>query len=189
MMDVAFSCSCGEISGTVHKVAPNKGNHVRCFCASCRAGAVYCGAADPGDKGVTLFQTTPDKVTFDRGHDKLAVFSFGPRNLLRWRAGCCGDALFTSLRNPKFALLAIMTNRLQNTTAIGPVKSQAFVPTANGKHRHDGALAIFGGTGWRALKAFVTGRWKQTPLFDAETLEPVAKPVVVSKSDRKALLA
>lgn len=85
---------------------------MRCYCSSCRAAALYTSGVDPEKSGVTLFQTTPDKISFQQGHSKLAVFSFTPRKLLRYRASCCGVQMFTMLPTPKFALAGIMTNLL-----------------------------------------------------------------------------
>ncbi len=57
---------------------------------------IHTGDPDPGDQGVTLFQTTPDKISFQQGQDRLAVFSCGLKNILRWQASCCNAALFTT---------------------------------------------------------------------------------------------
>lgn len=187
MADVPFSCSCGGIRGTLHKATPLGGNHVRCYCSSCRAAACFTTGIDPEERGVTLFQTTPDKISFQQGHSKLAVFSFTPRKLLRYRASCCGVQMFTMLPTPKFALAGIMTNLLKDTSAIGPVASEAFIPRPDGSTKHSSVLKLFGGTIWRALVARVTGRWKQTPFFDIATGKPVAEVYVPSAEERAKL--
>ena len=188
MSDLPFSCRCGQVKGTLHDASPGSGNHVRCFCSSCRAAMIHTGDPDPGDQGVTLFQTTPDKISFQQGQDGLAVFSFGPQNILRWQASCCDAALFTTLRTPKVPLAALITNRLANTTAIGPVKSQAFVPQPDGTSKHQNKIALFGGVLWRSLIARLTGRWKATPFFDTATLRPVAPVTVLDQKTRADLL-
>lgn len=189
MTDLPFSCRCGALKGTLHDVSPSGGNHARCFCSSCRAGLIFTGADDPGDKGVPLFQSTPDKVSFESGEEHLAVFSFGPKNVLRWQAACCGAGLFITLRNPKIAMATILTERLGDTAPLGPEKSRAFVPVAGGKTKHEGAYSLIVGAVTRALAARITGRWKDTPFFDVEKLEPVAAVKLITKAERAALLA
>jgi hypothetical protein len=188
LTDLPFSCRCGQVKGTLHEAASNVGTHVRCFCSSCRAAMIYTGDPDPGDQGVTLFQTTPDKISFQQGQDQLAVFSFGPKNILRWRAACCNAALFTTLRSPKIPLAALITRRLADATAIGPVKSQAFVPQPDGTSQHQGKLALFGGVLWRGLIARLTGRWRNTPFFDIKTRTPTAPVTVLTKETRTNLI-
>ncbi|WP_238932917.1 DUF6151 family protein [Sulfitobacter mediterraneus] len=188
MTDLPFSCRCGQVKGTLHDARPNTGTHVRCFCSSCRAAMIHTGDPDPGDQGVTLFQTTPDKISFQHGQDRLPVFSFGPKNILRWQASCCNAALFTTLRSPNLPLAALLTRRLADATAIGPVKAQAFVPEPDGTRQHQGRMALFGGVLWRGLIARLTGRWKSTPFFDIKTRMPTAPVTVLPQETRRNLI-
>jgi hypothetical protein len=187
MADLPFSCQCGEIKGTLHSASPSSGNHVRCYCSACRAAVIYTTGQDVEDRGVELFQTTPDKITFQQGQANLAVFSFTPERLLRFRASCCGVQMFTTLSKPKIAMAAIMTNLLQDKTAIGPVASQSFIPQPDGTTKHSSIARLYGGTIWRALVARVTGRWKKTPFFDVQTGQPVAEVYVPTAQERKNL--
>lgn len=187
MTDVPFSCTCGQIRGTLHSASPTRGNHVRCYCAACRAAVLYTTGVDVHDRGVELYQTTPDKISFSQGRENLAVFSFNPSKLLRFRASCCGVPLFTMLPTPKFALAGMMTNLLEDTSAIGPVVMEAFIPQADGSSKHSSSLRLYGGTMWRAFIARLTGRWKQTPFFDVRTGKAVA-PVYVPTAEERAKL-
>ncbi len=187
MANVPFTCACGTVKGVLHEVG--KGNHARCFCQSCRAAEIHTGAADPGDRGVTLYQTSADCVSFSTGQDHLAVFSFGPKNLLRWHTSCCGGLLFNTLRSPKFSFAAIRTDKLENTTALGPVRSRGFIPDANDKQRHEGLVPMISGMLWRAISRRINGRWKQTPFFDAATLKPVVAPQILPAGEIAKILA
>ena len=187
MTDVPFSCACGQIKGTLHDASPRSGNHVRCYCASCRAAVLFTTGVDPEGRGVELFQTTPDKISFQQGRGNIGVFSFNPEKLLRFRATCCGVPMFTMLPTPKFALAGMMTNLLEDSSAIGPVVSEAFIPQPKGRARHSSVMRLYGGTIWRALVARVTGRWKQTSFFDIATGQPVAKVYVPTKAERAKL--
>lgn len=187
MADVPFSCQCGEIKGTLHGATPQSGNHVRCYCDACRAAVLYTTGKDVEGSGVELFQTTPDKISFQQGRGNLAVFSFNPKKLLRFRASCCGVPMFTMLPTPKFALAGMMTDLLEDKSAIGPVASEAFIPQPNGRSKHSSVLRLYGGTMWRALVARITGAWKQTPFFDIDTGKPVAEVYVPTPAERAKL--
>lgn len=187
MTDVPFSCPCGEIKGTLHDASPQNGNHVRCYCNDCRAAILYTTGKDVGAQGVELYQTTPDKISFQQGRGNLGVFSFSPKKMLRFRAACCGVQMFTMLPTPKFALAGVMTNLLSDKTAIGPVAMEAFIPQPDGSSKHSSALRLYGGTMWRALVARITGRWKQTSFFDIKTGKPVAAVYVPTEAERANL--
>jgi len=187
MADVPFSCRCGEIRGTLHGATPSSGNHVRCYCSACRAAIIYANGEDVGDAGVELYQTTPDKISFQSGRSNLGVFSFSPKKLLRFRATCCGVQMFTMLPTPKFALAGVMTNLLEDTAAIGPVAMEAFIPQPDGSSRHSSIMRLYSGTMWRALLARLSGRWKQTSFFDIKTGKPVAEVYVPTQEERANL--
>ena len=141
------------------------------------------------NKGVPLFQSTPDKVSFESGAENLAAFSFGPTNVLRWQASCCGAGIFITLRKPKIAMATLLTERLTDTAPLGPEKSRAFIPVAGGKTKHEGTWALVVGAITRALAARISGRWKDTPFFDVESGTPVVPVTLVSHAERKAILA
>lgn len=187
MADVPFSCTCGGIKGTLHDASPTRGNHVRCYCAHCRAAVVFTTGMDPRDRGVELYQTTPDKISFAQGRENLAVFSFSEGGLLRWRAQCCGVPLFTMLPTPRFALAGMMTNLMEDTSALGPVAIEAFIPQPNGTSRHSSILRLCGGTMWRAFTARISGRWKQTPFFDIKSGKPVAEVHIPTAGEQAKL--
>lgn len=187
--DVAFSCPCGTIKGHIRGASPSTGTHIACFCADCRAGDVFAGLPDPSPEPVRYFQTTPDRLHFDSGFENLSVFSFGPKNLLRWQASCCGSPLFNTLRTPKIAFVSIKSSALEDQAAIGPVRASAFIPNSAGTAKHKG----MGRSVWAALSriaaARVTGRWRKNPFFDAETLAPVCAVQIVDKDVRARIKA
>ncbi|MEW9918904.1 DUF6151 family protein [Marimonas sp. MJW-29] len=94
-----FRCDCGKIEGVLH-AAPRKGLHLECFCDSCRAGALYCGAKLPVGTPVGLYLTQPENITIDKGAEHLRTFAFSPRGIIRWKAGCCGVQMFSSQADP-----------------------------------------------------------------------------------------
>ncbi len=188
MPTLPFDCHCGTVQGSVSAATPQGGNRAVCFCQSCRAGALYCGADDPKSDGVDLFQVMSHQITITAGHDQLRPFSFGPRNLLRWKACCCGVQMFSTPRSPKMALVGLVTARLADAGPIGAVKSRAFVPKGGGKTAHENLPALIKVAG-RMLLTRMAGRWQETPLFDTETLQPIAAVTQISRQERQAILA
>tara|TARA_R110002049_G_scaffold23781_6_gene84777 strand:- start:160359 stop:160823 length:465 start_codon:yes stop_codon:yes gene_type:complete len=149
---------------------------------------VYCDQPDPAPDPVPLYQTTPAQLRFDSGLDRLEVFSFGPKNILRWRAGCCGAPMLNTLRNPKISFVGLHTQRLTAPEALGRLRGYAFVPGAQGRTKHTGTATFVWGMIKRSLLARITGRWRETPLFDVTTGQPIAPIQLVPKDARKALL-
>ena len=188
MADVAFSCACGGLTGSIIDASPKTGSHAVCFCTSCRAGEVYSGAPDPAPDPIGVFQTSPHRINITSGQDQLAPFSFGPKNLLRWQAKCCGTAIFNTPRNPGLSFVAIRTTCLEETSTIGPVRSKGFIPTQDGKQRNEGLYALIFNAMCRMIGKRLSGRWKDTPFFDIETRRPIAPVTLVSKEERRALL-
>ena len=186
--DIQFSCKCGTLKGTLRGAHPRSGTHAECFCADCRAAEIHLGQPDPAPNPVGIFQTTPDRIQLDAGHDKLAVFSFGEKNLLRWYASCCGAPLFNTMRTPKFAFVGIRTNRLDDTGPLGPIVGRGFIPVKGGKPKHEGLSYLILGMATRVIGARLSGRWKQTPFFDTNTLTPVRDIQVLPKDTRASLL-
>lgn len=187
--DVSFSCSCGAIKGTVRGVSRSTGSHAVCHCADCRAAEVFLGQPDPAPKPVSIYQTSPDRIVFDEGYDKLAVFSFGEKNVLRWHASCCGSPLCNTVRNPKISFASMRTNRMHDQDAIGPVIASGHIPTTTDKPRHEGMPRFIWAIFSRIIAARISGRWKQTPFFDSETLKPVREVQIVDKAKRAAIKA
>lgn len=184
----AFQCSCGALKGEIASAGPPTTFHAVCFCDSCRAGEIYGQAPDPAPGPVGIVQTSPHLLSITAGADNLAVFSFGPKNVLRWHASCCGAPLFNTPRNPKLSFVGLRTSRLVDMTGIGPALTQGFIPAPDGKTRHKALAKLILATLKRITVNRITGRWAQTPLFDPKTLAPVATVKLLSKAERKALL-
>lgn len=186
MANLPFSCRCGNVKGLVKDLP--KGNHAQCFCKSCRAAAIFVGDPDPGAEGITVWQTTPDKITITQGADQLSCFAFTGKRLLRWRAACCGAALFNTMPNPGFALAAVHSGCFDDPNALGPIATRGFIPQPGGGIKHEGILKLACGALARAFAARLTGRWKQTPFFDVRTRTPVVEVDVLPEGTRARLL-
>ena len=183
--DAAFSCTCGQVRGTISPATPSSGTHLTCHCKDCRAAAIYLKQPDPAPGGVDLFQTTPDTIRFSQGKERLAILRLGPKGPLRWYASCCKAPMFNTLSRPGPRFATAIVDRIEDASAIGPVRARAFVQAAgeSPKHKNMGLMV------WRLMTrmgaARLSGRWKQTPFFDVETGIPSA-PVNVLSADERA---
>lgn len=187
MTQLPFSCICGSVKGMLAHATAQGGNHIVCFCQSCRAAHIYCGGDDPAPEPVDLFQTTGDNITITQGQDNLVPFAFGPKNLLRWKATCCGAQFFSTPRNPAISIVGVVTARLETKETIGPIRSRAFVPKDDGKVGHE-KIGGFVKMVARALGKRLSGGWKKTPLFDPNTKLPIAEVLLISREEKRALL-
>lgn len=187
---VTFSCTCGEVAGSIAPVSSGTGTHIECYCRDCRAGHVWCGQPDPAPDGIQIFQTTPDTLSFQRGRDKLGLFRLSGKGILRWYATCCGAPLCNSLARPGLPFVGIIVDRLHTTDEIGPVRAQSFIPQGPGKPpRHAGAMrAAFGVLG-RMISKRLSGQWRETPLFDVPHMTPVVEARILDGNERAELYA
>lgn len=181
-----FACDCNTLRGTLIGASPSNGTRAECFCKDCRAAELFKGQPDPAPGGVQLFQAMPDQVRFDAGLDQLGVFSLSEKGLLRWYAKCCGAIMFFTMRSPKIPFASIRTDRLANPDALGPVVARAFVRKPDGKIGHERLGTFIYGFASRALPRRISGKWKNTPFFDPETLKPVADIYVLTREERAA---
>lgn len=123
----------------------------------------------------------------DQGAEQLAVMQLSPKGMLRWYANCCKAPLATTPNSPKFPFAGFIVKRLADPSRLGPAKTRGFVQLPNGKQKHENLAPAAIGLLRRVVKSRLSGSWKNTPFFDPETQAPVARPTVISKSERAAL--
>ncbi len=184
--DLTFSCTCGQLRGHITAAGVATGTHAECFCHDCRAAQLYLGQPDPAPGPVEILQTTPEDVIFDSGTEHLAAMQLSPRGMLRWYAKCCNAPLATTTRTPKFPFAGVDVKRLADPDALGPVMVRGSVPGTDGKQSHEGLRYAVLRLLSRVVKSRVSGRWKATPFFAADSGSPVVPPVVLTKEQRAA---
>ena len=136
-----------------------------------------------------IFQTTPDRVHFKAGQDRLAVQRLSPKGLNRWYATCCNSPLCNTLAGPGFPFVGFLSGRMPEPAPLGPIMSRANIPNGTGKPGQEHVLAAGLGLMRRALMARLTGRWKKTPFFDVDTKAATAPVHVISLEEKEAALA
>jgi len=187
---IAFSCTCGQVHGTITGVAPNKGSHLKCYCKSCQTAAHVLGDDNALDAngGTDVFQTVPSKINFAAGEDKLACLRLSPKGLLRWYASCCDAPLFSMPNVSWLALAGVNIARVkpEDRAAFGAIRGlnaakHAIDPPSNlvdfGVKRAMARLV------WRAAKARVRGD-STAPFFTSKG-DIAVTPRVLSREERQ----
>lgn len=181
-----FSCNCGELAGHITPEAQKSGLRLLCHCPDCRAAELYHGQPDPSE-GVDLFQLAPDGITITKGAEHLRLLRLSPKGLHRWYAGCCGTPFANTLAKPQLAFAGLRSDLFADKASLGKIKAQANIPQVGKPPRSQGMFPMVFGIFSRMLAARLSGRWRQTPFFDAATGQPVAEAKVLSKEERATL--
>jgi hypothetical protein len=95
--------------------------------------------------------------------------------------------MFNTLAKPKLAFVGIQVARLSDPERLGSIKARTNMMQPDGKPKHQGMGRMVFGILSRMLAARISGSWRQTPFFNVETGEAVAKAIIPSKAERAAL--
>ncbi len=184
---LTFACTCGALHGHITPRGVRFGTHVGCYCHDCRAAQLYFKQPDPAPGPVDILHTSPEEIRIERGLKYLAAMQLGPNGMLRWYAKCCDAPLATTPQTAKLPFAGFIVERLSDTAPLGPITTLGFVPQPDGKQRHERLrFAIFGFLR-RVLTSRLTGRWKASQFFLADTAKPAITPTILSKEQRAAL--
>ena len=187
-LDIA--CDCAAVRGEVRDVSPRTVNYGVCYCDDCQLFAHYLGRADDvldAHGGTTIFQVSPATVSFHAGVDQIACVRLRPKGLVRWYARCCSTPIGNTVaRNklPMIGIVAACVDKSALAAAAGPMRMRLQGRYARGDKSELGAdEGISAGVALRMLGKLV--RWRlrgdrrRSPLFDADTLEPISAPDVL----------
>lgn len=188
---IPFSCTCGQVHGSIQDAAPHRGNNLMCYCKSCQTAAAVLGYTDSLDQygGTQVFQTVPSKVRFEAGEDKLACLRLSPKGMLRWYASCCNAPLFTMPDAQWFPIAGLNMARIspRDRTAFGGIVG---VHAAEGARNAPADLKGYGvkralsRVVWRAMTARLKGD-RGKPFFTDDGKVSVT-PRVLSLEERRA---
>jgi hypothetical protein len=195
-MSHPLQCRCGTIQGFVSQ--PSGANRVVCYCKDCQAFAHFLGRVDEmldERGGSDVIQVLPKNVTFTRGKEALACMRLTPKGLLRWYAGCCNTPIGNTLATPGISFIGLLHTCLEQAgkpldEVFGPVRVWAFTQSARGdpKPKTAGQATIAKWFITTVLKARITGDYKHTPLFSADTRAPVVTPRVLSADEHARVM-
>lgn len=169
-----WRCRCKEVEAEV----PTDGFRCVCYCKSCRGFAEACDASDQLDKwgGSDLIQVGADKVRIRKGVQNLAWTKMTEKGPLRWYTTCCKTPFVNTLATPALSFASVQVHNIQDQDALPPVRARVNLKGALGhvEGKRGSVWPMIAGLFWRALRARLSGRWRDNPFFDA-TGKPVAE--------------
>lgn len=192
----SIQCRCGSFSG---KVLQTRGvNHGLCYCLDCQAFAHFLGRPEEilDERGGTeIVQTTPQNVAFTEGLENLTCMRLTPNGLMRWHTRCCNTPIGNTSPNYRIPFVGLVHSCLRNgqtslDDAFGPIGMRVYTKYAKGepKPQTAGLLPTIVRFARMILKARISGGYKTTPFFVAETGAPVVIPRVLSDQERAELM-
>lgn len=197
-MEHNIQCRCAKVQGKLSR--PVRLTRTVCYCQDCQVFAHFLQQqADilNAQGGTDIIQTLPCYIHFSQGSEYLACVRLSPTGLLRWYTSCCQTAIGNTLPDQKKSFVGLIHCCLQPQapatldSSFGPVR--AVVNTAGA--RGDSPVAAFGlpKVLWTIVRmmlmARLSGGYKNTPFFHAQTGLPVVEPRVLTKAERQALQA
>lgn len=192
---LSFACDCGTVTGAM-RVVSGEGDHVVCHCTDCQNLTHHLGHAQLLDAhgGTPLYQTRCARMRIETGREQLACLHLTDAPTLRWYAACCRTPLFNTFKNGKLPFVTILTAACdpeRRASVFGAPRGHLFTQDAIGDPSHlpkMGTPTLMRRFFMRAIKDIVSGDRRRSPLFDAKTLNPIAKPHRLTNEEKLALL-
>lgn len=195
-VDLPITCTCGTLKGHLQAVSPDRGTRYVCHCRDCQAFIHFLKRqSDVLDEnaGTGVFQTRPSRLTIAGGLDQLRCIRLTAKPTLRWYAGCCNSPLFNTTSSGRYPFLSVICHCADpglRDGAMGPVRGHLSAAEAvgdmSGKTEAGGNRMLLGVV-YRMICERLSGRSRDTPLFDPVTGEPVAVPAIMDPVDRARL--
>jgi len=194
-MNLPLRCHCGSLQGQVD--THHAYGRAACYCRDCQAYAKFLGReADVLNPqgGTEIVAMLPACVRFTAGDEHLACMSLSPGGILRWYAACCRTPIGNTPRNPKVAYLGLLPACLPCSSkelehAFGPSKIALNTAAARGKVSATPLATTLGVV--RIMKnvlgARLSGRYRASPFFHAESGTPVRQVQVLTAAQRQAM--
>jgi hypothetical protein len=191
-MNHHLQCRCGAVQGEV--LLPATHNHVRCYCVDCRAFAHYLGkAAEVLDQqgGTEIVQVPQSRLRLQKGGNNLAAMRLSSKGMIRWYATCCGTPIGNTPADPKWAFIGLINSCLDRRRIdqdFGSEVATGFAKQAWGepKPAARGLLGMIARFLWIVISNRLTGRYRQTPLFDVSG-SPRVTPKILTLAERQNL--
>lgn len=185
-------CRCGQLEG---ELAAGNTMRFACYCRSCQAYAHALGnPAQVLDArgGTDVVATVQQHVRFTKGADQLACLSLSGRGIYRWYASCCNTPIGNTARDPRLSYIALVHSCLGPSasaldTQFGSerIAVHTGAPKPRRAYRTGRAMLSVARLIGAVVRARLTGRWKNTPLF-APNAAPLVAPRVLDPEQRRA---
>ncbi|WP_246450004.1 DUF6151 family protein [Qipengyuania soli] len=190
-----FACECGAVAGTIDKATSAEGDHVICHCKDCRDLVRHFGKEArilDANGGTALYQSRCARMHLNRGKEMLAGLHMTDGPTLRWYAKCCGTPMFNAYKNGRIPYITTLLANCDQAgrNALGAPLGHLFLDEATGDTSLLRPLSmgrLMRRFFRRMVKDIVTGDRRRSELYDAATLEPIAKPRHLSAAEQHAL--
>jgi hypothetical protein len=193
-----LQCQCGLVRAEVDC----RGTHNRliCYCTDCRAfGRFVVGlretAANSGSDhpildaqgGTELIQVAQSKLRFLQGEDQLLAVRLTEQGMIRWYTRCCHTPIGNTMASRGGAFIGLIHSCLthpQLNADFGDKVAQLNTNTALGtpKPQQHGLFRVISSFLWLLISERVSGRYLQSPLFNADGL-PRSVPRVLNAAE------
>ena len=195
-MNHPVQCRCGSLKGYVSH--PKNVNRCVCYCRDCQAFAHFLGRPAEildAQGGTDVVQTSPANVTFTQGQDALACMRLTEKGMLRWYTTCCNTPVGNTMADFRVSFVGLVHTCLEGGGSLddsfGPVRARVNKRGAKGSVPPSSSALMFVILRLIAMVAGarITGSYKRTPFFSADTGTPIATAKILSWSERKALMS
>lgn len=147
-----------------------RGTHLVCHCQSCAKAHAFV----TGDtvSSVALYLTVPSALHIaEGGQGQLRAFQASRSGPFRWYTQCCRTPFANTLSRPTLPFLSFQIGMLKDPAPLGRVRVESHRPGGKGTSNAAGlAYGVF----TRMVGARVSGKWRDTPFFDADGTPIVA---------------
>lgn len=184
MMKYSIQCQCGTVCGELDGAGVH--NRLICYCTDCRAYANFLGrGADVLDEqgGTEIVQVAQPRVRFLKGEDKISALRLSEKGMIRWYASCCNTPIGNTLSDPKVSFIGLIHVALEHNQMdqhFGKNVAILNADTALGepKPAQRGLLGVMARFIWVVVTARISGRYKNSPLFDASGVPRVVPSIL-----------
>lgn len=187
-----FACDCGAVAGEVAAKGLAEGRHYVCHCTDCQAFAHYCGHAElvlDRNAGTDILQLPATSVRLARGQGELAAIHLTEGPLVRWYCAACRTPIANTLASPKWSFFSMIlaSADAEDAAALTPPARHVFVQSGcgdlSGAPRASMVRMGLPILKW-IVKARLRGSFRSHPMFDPETLAPLAEPRRLTEEER-----
>lgn len=196
MGTLELKCQCGNVEASADNIAPNTGNHVKCYCHDCQAFANHLIRTARSELnpildevgGTEIYQTAPWNITFHKGLEHVQCLRLTPKGLNRWYAKCCNTPIGNTI-NADLPFVGIIHNFIvkdtQASSCLGPIVGHHKLEHASGQvppniEKMAMPLLVTLKVFWRIFKWKAIKKGKLNPFFNDEG-RTICKPVIISK--------
>ena len=193
---IAFSCQCGQLKGTLTLKKPGQGLRLSCYCPDCQAFMHYLDQETEildSHAGTEIFQTSPAGFHIEQGEDQLAAVQLTDKGVTRWYARCCKFPIANTANSAKLPFAGFITHGFESNRReeiFGPSEGSVYMKLARPELEAGKAASLFKVMSTffaRMLKDRFSGRWRISPFFDTASDTPKGRITKLSDAERDTL--